>query len=223
MYYDDAPEKFQKIRLGYAVGASSCVPVMFSPLPMKGLYPDLDLELVDGGVHDNQGIGALLEQECNNMIVSDASGQMPTSLKGESTELQMFYRADTILQERVRELQFRALQDREYTSMLSSLLTVHLKSDLQASPLSWAHCIDPSRTVYESAQNTERNRLTRYGILRTTQQQLSELRTDLDSFNDTEAYALMCSGYQQMEHELDMRSFKNSCAILQRLKTYKKP
>jgi len=31
---------------------------------------------VDGGVHDNQGIGRLLEQECSMVLVSDASGQM---------------------------------------------------------------------------------------------------------------------------------------------------
>src|SRR5690606_38094347 len=67
MYYDDAPEDYRKFRLGYAVGASSCVPVLFEPLPMYNLYPGIDLQLVDGGLHDNQGIAALIEQECKNM------------------------------------------------------------------------------------------------------------------------------------------------------------
>ena len=33
------------------------------------------------------------------------------------------------------------------------------------------------------------------------QTQLSEIRTDLDSFNDTESYALMYSGYAQVKYE----------------------
>ena len=48
MYYDEAPEEFRNIRLGYAVGASSCVPVMFEPMPMSGLYENIDLQLIDG-------------------------------------------------------------------------------------------------------------------------------------------------------------------------------
>ena len=33
------------------------------------------VRLVDGGVHDNQGVAGLLEQECSVVLVSDASGQ----------------------------------------------------------------------------------------------------------------------------------------------------
>src|SRR5215217_5316804 len=64
------------LRLGYAVAASSCVPGLFEPFPLKDLYPSRVVRLVDGGVHDNQGIGALIEQDCNVLLVSDASGQM---------------------------------------------------------------------------------------------------------------------------------------------------
>ena len=38
----------------------------------------MTVRLVDGGVHDNQGIASLLEQACSVMLVSDASGQMGT-------------------------------------------------------------------------------------------------------------------------------------------------
>ena len=90
MYYDEAPEEFRNIRLGYAVGASSCVPVMFEPMPMSGLYENIDLQLIDGGLHDNQGIAALIEQECRNMIISDASGQLPTSKLAETNSAGLF-------------------------------------------------------------------------------------------------------------------------------------
>ena len=63
MYYDEA-RKFRNIRLGYAVGASSCVPVMFEPMLCPGFMENIDLQLIDGGLHDNQGIAALIEQEC---------------------------------------------------------------------------------------------------------------------------------------------------------------
>jgi len=42
--------------------------------------------------------------------------------------------------------------------------------------------------------------LTKYGILKRVQRRLAALRTDLDSFSDTEAFALMTSGYRMTEH-----------------------
>ena len=57
------------------MAASAAVPVIFPPLELRGLYPDRTVRLVDGGVHDNQGTGALLDQDCTLLVVSDASGQ----------------------------------------------------------------------------------------------------------------------------------------------------
>jgi hypothetical protein len=86
MYYDQAPKPNNRIRLGYAVAASACVPGIFEPLPLVDLYERMPwdghgkirpvVRLVDGGVHDNQGVAALLEQGCSVLLVSDASGQM---------------------------------------------------------------------------------------------------------------------------------------------------
>jgi hypothetical protein len=44
--------------------------------------------------------------------------------------------------------------------------------------------------------------LTSYGIDREIQLKLAEVRTDLDSFSNAEAYALMTSGYRMTEHAL---------------------
>ena len=202
MYYNDAPGKYKKFRLGHAVAASSCVPVMFEPLPMKDLYPDIDLQLIDGGLHDNQGIGSLLEQECKNVFISDGSGQLPSNTESTKNEGSLFWRADNILQERVREIQFMDLKERHLSTQITELNTFHLKKGLLSPPVNWKDCTDPARKLlYEKACPKETDH-TEYGILRTVQQGLSEIRTDLDSFNNTESYALMYSAYKQSKFVL---------------------
>ena len=39
-----------------AVAASACVPALFHPLAISNLFDGVRVELVDGGVHDNQGV-----------------------------------------------------------------------------------------------------------------------------------------------------------------------
>nr|MBA2513558.1 patatin-like phospholipase family protein [Solirubrobacterales bacterium] len=209
MYYEEAPEKYKKFRVGYAVGASACVPVMFHPMPLPDLFPGIDLQLIDGGLHDNQGIAALIEAECKNMIISDASGQMATNDVATHNAAAVFYRADTILQERIRELQFMDIKERSYTTQLNSLITVHLKNGLKAYPVSWKYCIDPERSILYEDENYMIEDLLKYGVLRDVQVLLSEIRTDLDSFHDIEAYALMYSGYTQTNYEFNKKGNEN--------------
>jgi predicted acylesterase/phospholipase RssA len=201
MYYDNAPLEYQKFRLGHAVAASSCVPVLFQPLVLKGLYKKIDLELIDGGVHDNQGIASILEQECNEIIISDASAQMPDNASNTENSLSLFFRVDTILQERLREIQLLDLKSRKYTSIVSKLSIVHLKNGLAQLPVSWINCTDVDRSLIYDKEIEDENALLKFGLMMKIQKKLSEVRTDLDSFNDLEAYALMYSGYQQMMHE----------------------
>lgn len=210
MYYAEAPDPYKNFRLGYAVGASSCVPVMFQPLPLPDLYPGINLELVDGGIHDNQGIGPLIEQECKNMIISDGSGQMETSNVAGKNGGSLFFRSDTILQERLRELQFLDIKQRNNTTQINKLIAVHLKSDLENRPVSWKFCTDPPRSLLYSGMATSDNDLTSYGILRRMQLYLSQIRTDLDSFNDAESYALMYTGYAQINYNYKNREEDNT-------------
>jgi predicted acylesterase/phospholipase RssA len=201
MYYENAPEQYQKFRLGHAVAASSCVPVLFQPLVLKGLYKNFDLELIDGGVHDNQGIASILEQECNEIIISDASAQMVDNAVHTGNAMSLFFRVDSILQERLREIQLLDLKSRKYTSIVNKLSIVHLKNGLAQLPVSWINCTDVNRSIIYDKEIEDENALLKYGIMTKIQKGLSEVRTDLDSFNDLEAYALMYSGYQQMMHE----------------------
>ena len=73
---------------------------------------------------------------------------------------------------------------------------VHLKQDLGMAPLCWIDCKNPPR-------EPERQSRTCYGVDREIQQQLSEIRTDLDSFTEVEAYALMASGYLTTAYQLE--------------------
>jgi hypothetical protein len=146
MYYNDAPKGNRKVRLGDAVAASACVPGIFEPLAITHLYErevpkdergvnsrlviEPILRLVDGGVHDNQGVAALLDQGCNVLLVSDASGQMNAEDFPSNRILGVPLRSNNILQARVREAQYQGLCSRLRSGLLKGLIFVHLKQEL---------------------------------------------------------------------------------------------
>lgn len=188
-----------EIRLGKAVAASSCVPAMFPPIVLKDLYPGKIVKLVDGGVHDNQGISGLLDQDCAVLLVSDASGQMTENDQPTSNILPVYMRTSDILMERVRNEQFLDLRNRLRAGMLRGLMFIHLKLDLEAKNIDWIDKGKSSPAISSNGQET--SALTRYQIRKDLQRKLSAVRTDLDSFHDAEAFALMASGYQMTNSE----------------------
>lgn len=199
VYYREAPTKETRaFPLGHAVAASACVPVLFAPLSIKGLYPGREMLLVDGGVHDNQGIGGLLDEHCDFLLCSDASGQMHDLPTPGSSLLGVAYRADEIAQDRVRETQYEDAAARERTGALRGLLFVHLKDGLDPAPIA---PIAPGTTCERQSPAPEPNQ-TPYGIDREIQRLLSEIRTDLDSFTAVEAQTLMLSGYRATAAQL---------------------
>lgn len=201
MYYWEAPKDHRNIRLGRAVAASACVPGLLDPVEFRDLYPKRIIRLVDGGVHDNQGVGGLLEQECSVLLVSDDSGQMGSESYPGAGPFKVPLRASSILGARVREAQYRDLDSRRRSSQIKSLMFIHLKKDLDVDPVNWVDCVDPYEVTDEARPKERRGPLTGYAILKTVQERLAAVRTDLDSFNDIEAFALMLSGYRMAEHE----------------------
>jgi len=184
------------IRLGHVVAASSGVPGIFDPLTIKGLYEDVEVQLVDGGVHDNQGGTSLLQQECSILLVSDASGQLQTQAIGSANPLTVLGRTNNILMERVRESSFQDLNHRNYSGMIKALFFVHLTKALNAEPKDW---IGIAAHKEIKKPNIPQTTDLAYGINPEIQQLVSEIRTDLDAFNEQEAYALMYSGYKMAE------------------------
>jgi predicted acylesterase/phospholipase RssA len=205
MYYDEAPAKYRNIPLGWAVAASACVPGLFDPLTFPELYPNITVRLVDGGVHDNQGTAALLDQSCNLLLVSDASGHMGEENVPSGNPIGVLFRSDSVLQARVRLAQFEDLESRERSSLLKGLMFVHLKKDLDADPVDWTNCEDPVNSSDDARPVSRRGELTSYGIRKEIQRLLASIRTDLDCFNEVEAYALMLSGYRMTEAEFPQK------------------
>jgi predicted acylesterase/phospholipase RssA len=201
MYYWEAPKAHRRVALGQAVAASACVPSLFDPIEFRGLYPDRTVRLVDGGTHDNQGMVGLLEQECTVMLISDASGQTGSENKPSEEILSVGFRTSNILMSRVREAEYRELDLLHRSSALNGLVFLHLKKDLDATQIDWVDCQDPNQDEKPSRNAP----LTSYGIPRSVQSRLAAIRTDLDSFSDTEGHALMLSGYRMMATETQNR------------------
>lgn len=194
--YEQAPtNELQHFPLGSAVAASSCVPGLFDPLVIEGLYEKRTVRLVDGGVHDNQGVAGLLDEACTLILCSDASGQMDDQQSPGDGLLSVPLRANSVMMDRVREAQFTDLKSRAENHALDGLFFVHLKQDLAAPPVDWIKCQDPSAKPKKATSTTP------YGIDRDIQHQLAGVRTDLDSFTEVEAYSLMLSGYLMTEHQ----------------------
>ena len=206
MYYREAPEPHKRMRLGTAVGASSCVPGLFEPIELSGLYEhgggsEIAVRLIDGGVHDNQGVVGLIEQDCDVMLVSDASGQMETDDDPSRGILGVPLRSNNILMSRVREAEYDDLMERRRAELVRNFMFIHLKMDLEADPVDWIGCDEPHQASEDAQPLERRGPLTRYGIRKSVQRLLAAIRTDLDSFNDAEAYALMLSGYRMTEFQ----------------------
>lgn len=156
--------------------------------------------LVDGGVHDNQGISSLLEQNCSVLIVSDASGQMSAEARPSTDPLGVLSRANKILMARVRSAQYQDLRARSRAGLIGSFMFLHLKKGLAGDVLDWVGCREP-RDDESSEEASGDLPVTPYGINREVQELLARIRTDLDSFSETEACALMYSGYAMANHE----------------------
>jgi predicted acylesterase/phospholipase RssA len=195
LYYHQAPEHLQNFRLGHAAAASSCVPGLFEPLTLDKLYQDRTLKLVDGGVHDNQGVQGLLDEGCTLILCSDACGQMVNLENPAGNPRSVLSRTVSVLQDRVRETGYQDLQARLDSRALQGLFFVHTQKELASKPLDWLNCQDPSSNKADAS-------LTTYGIAKDLQRKIAALRTDLDSFTEVEACALMASGYLMAEQHL---------------------
>ncbi len=194
LWYRQAPsDAVKRYRLGYSVAASACVPGLFEPVALEDLYPDKVVRLVDGGVHDNQGVQGLLDEGCAVVLCSDACGQMGDLDKPKDSAPSVLLRSNSILMSRVREAQYQDLEARLDSRALQGLFFIHLKKDLPVRPQDWIACQDP--TPEAPAADLP------YGVDPALQARIAAIRTDLDTFSEVEAYALMCSGYLMAAQE----------------------
>ncbi len=130
------PESKWQMELARAVAASACVPGLFEPLRIDDAYEGgYQVQLIDGGVHDNQGTIALLAHNCSVLIVSDAAGhllleQVPQPGLGGLASYAT--RAMDTLMERVRLANYADLAARVRTKLVRGLMFLHMKDGLDA-------------------------------------------------------------------------------------------
>lgn len=199
------PKAGWQMSLARAVAASACVPGLFEPLRIDKVYDGYQIQLVDGGVHDNQGTVALLAHNCTLLLVSDAAGQLllETAPKPGITGLGAYAgRAMTTLMERIRLANYGDLSARVRTKLIRGLMFLHMKDGLDA---------DPIRLKFsQESYAMQRTQLSPLGVRKDFQQAVAELRTDLDVFTDDEVNALMACGYRMSTaaFERDLRDFE---------------
>jgi NTE family protein len=188
--YEQLTPKQNDFPLGHAVAASACVPALFHPLAVSNLYEGVRVELVDGGVHDNQGVCGLFDMDAERMIISDASGQMG-DLPEPSTRIPAAAgRSSSIYGDRVREEQLI-----ESTARPETVL-VHLRKGLPARGVS-PFGVDDKPLAPDTQLGT-----IDYQVAPQVQDRLAKVRTDLDSFSEVEAYSLSLYGYLMTSREL---------------------
>jgi len=191
------PSSYTDLPLGHAVAASACVPGLFEPLALTKLRREQVVRLVDGGVGDNQGVQGLLEQGCDFLIVSDGSGQMERKPDPGGGPLATPLRSNSVLMARVRSAQFTDVKGRCQHGLLKDFIFVHLKQGL-TEPL-------PRPKGSPAVAGIEAGSSPETVLAPEVQLSLARIRTDLDAFNELEAYALMLSGYSTMERSLGER------------------
>ncbi|WP_139488426.1 patatin-like phospholipase family protein [Brevibacillus dissolubilis] len=201
--YDLLTEKLKNIGLGHAVAASACVPGIFPPMSISNMYVNgIRVQLVDGGVHDNQGIQGLLDprHECTHIIVSDASIQMEDVNNPPTNLLAVLSRTSSSLMDRVREEEISRL-----TTIKKHVAFLHLRKGL---PVKRIPYLDPEGIP--SFETEERPIVIKdneppsenFHVHHEVQSVLSNIRTHLDSFTDQEAYSLMLDGYLMGREEI---------------------
>jgi NTE family protein len=182
--WDDLPVACRDFPLGSAVVSSACFPGGFPPMQVTGLYKDQGwvVKLIDGGVHDNQGVEGLDDRGCTHLVISDGSGQMP-DVKKPSTRLPaVLGRVVSIYGDAEREQRLLELLERG-----DSVGFMHLQTGL------------PARTMpVQGAASTEEAELptSEFGVAEGVQRAHAEVRTDLDAFCEVEAWSLMADAYQ---------------------------
>jgi NTE family protein len=179
--WGDLPSGCRDFPLGAAVAASACFPGGFPPMQIAGLFDDYLVELVDGGVHDNQGIEGIVDRGCTHMVISDGSGQMPDRVRPSIRVPSVLGRVISIYGDAEREQRLLAALQRP-----DSVAFMHLQTGLPAATRA------PRGDAVAQPVSTK---TAEFGVHLDVQRALANIRTDLDAFSDLEAWALMADGY----------------------------
>lgn len=191
---DKQKHKLAQLTLADAVASSAAVPGVFPPLSIHDLYEsgsgdEIVIELSDGGVYDNQGVDALFLNGCSHFVISDASGQLEDERILGTKFFQVVQRSSDVMMNKIRgETLYRVHAGHEVQSKLGASDPLVKENGVAA------HALMHLRQVFANTpeQPNFPPPVNRPGGL---VYRLSGIRTDLDSFSDAEAKALMYDGY----------------------------
>jgi predicted acylesterase/phospholipase RssA len=192
--YTHLPPLQQDFRLGHAVAASACVPGIFHPLAISDTYPEIRVQLVDGGVHDNQAIQGLLDEGCTHFILSDASKLLGEDADPDTDTAAVLNRADDIFQGRLRDEQVFRVFDIKSAARVAFM---HLRKGLPTTAVSWLN--QSGQPAKPAEKTTPEFPTDEFHVHEDVQDLLSKVRTDLDSFTQVEAASLMLDAYRMTE------------------------
>ena len=191
-------DEFKNYSIGQAVACSSAVPILFTPIVLEDLYDGYKLSISDGGVYDNQGFSGLLSEECDYIICSDASGQMDNQISSHTSILMTNKRTIDIQMDRTRELIYEDMTEKAKRGILKGFVFTHLKQGLNSHEIDQADVIQK----FDDSLDDEFQKL------------VSSVRTDLDRFSKTEAYALVYNGYELMKSKIGECENKSNWVFL---------
>lgn len=197
--YDEITSRPPYFLLGNAVAASAGVPGLFPPMAVSDLYKDRRVQLVDGGVFDNQGIAGLLDPDClcTDFIVSDASGQSDATDNPATDILSVLGASSGVLGDRVREEMVNSLE----LTQAGHHAYFHLTRGLFAKDIEFNEqgvADRPGAKMSAGIVGSE----TDFDVAQEAQRLLAHIRTDLDSFTDVEAGCLAADAYQMSKPRL---------------------
>jgi predicted acylesterase/phospholipase RssA len=201
------------LELGIAVAASACVPTLFHPLPVTRLFKrpngdEITVQLVDGGVHDNQGIAGLLEFGCSPLLVSDASGYLSDDDDPSTRIPAVGGRSIAIYGDRVREEQ---LINARLDEAKRPLRLVHLRKGIPGHAIA---PLGPNGEPLEPPRPEPPDDFAGevFGVDQRVQDYLSKMRTDLDAFSEVEAYTLEFDAYRMAHANFDLPHLPSALA-----------
>ncbi len=200
--YDDIDPDMRapSFKLGNAVAASAGVPGLFPPMAVSGLYSERRVQLVDGGVYDNQGIAGLLDPDwtCTDFVISDAAGQSDATDNPDTDTLPVLIASSGVMGGRVREEMVNSLQISHGSEKFAYF---HLTRGLFARDIVFNKggvSSKPGEKMKEDIVESEKE----FEVTQEAQEKLAHIRTDLDSFTDVEAGCLQADAYQMSKPRL---------------------
>lgn len=198
-------DDWRGLRVGHAIGASACFPPAFAPYLINGIYDDLRvarLGLTDGGVYDNTGVTALLDEGCAAIIASDTGSPFEPLRRSPTGRIGLSLLVPGILMHVIGGWQRAALRERRrVTRAIAGTLP---------SPAQWS----PAQQELDAFLSGRRLDALAYFHIRSPfivppghqpvdsklpQDALVHLRTDLDGFGDVEIAALVNHGYDMAD------------------------